>query len=224
VPENNTMREGFSRWSTNTPIGTVIDVGASSGVWSLEAMGFWPGAQYHLIEARGHHHEASLRRMAAEHSNVRYKIAAASDKPGTVYFHDSPDPYGGVAAHAPFGDCGIEVPATTIDAEIRTHALPAPYLVKLDTHGFEVPILEGASETLRQTSLLIVEVYNFTLIDGCLRFWEMCAWLEQRGFRCLDIVDLMRRRDDAFWQMDMFFAPVSRLEFRSNSYDAVIYG
>ena len=37
---------------------------------------------------------------------------------------------------------------TTIDHEIGAYGLPDPYLIKLDTHGCEVPMLCGATETL----------------------------------------------------------------------------
>src|SRR5436190_8679636 len=125
---DNTMQGGFARWSPNTAIGTVIDVGASSGVWSRSAMQFWPDAKYFLIEARSNPHEPSLRRFEADCLNMQYVIAAASDKPGMVHFHDSPDPYGGVASHNPFSEHGIQVPATTIDAEVEKHLLEGPFL------------------------------------------------------------------------------------------------
>ena len=35
---------------------------------------------------------------------------------------------------------------TTIDHEIGAYGLPGPYLIKLDTHGYEAPILCGATE------------------------------------------------------------------------------
>src|SRR5204863_3822764 len=166
--------------------------------------------------------DPSLRRFEADCLNMQYVIAAASDKPGMVHFHDSPDPYGGVASHNPFSEHGIQVPATTIDAEVEKHLLGGPFLLKLDTHGFEVPILEGAVETLKQTSLLAIEVYNFKLTDTCLKFYEMCSYLEKRGFSCLDICDVMRRWDNVFWQCDLFFAPSARRAFRSNSYDVAM--
>ena len=49
---------------------------------------------------------------------------------------------------------------TTIDHEIGASSLPGPYMIKLDTHGYEVPILCGATETLRNTNLLVIETYN----------------------------------------------------------------
>jgi len=101
----------------------------------------------------------------------------------------------------------------SIDSLVAERGLPPPFLVKLDTHGFEAPILAGAAETLRRAELLVIEAYNFRLTPECLRFHELIAYLEQRGFRCLDICEVSRRADGVLWQMDLFFARGDRSQF-----------
>jgi hypothetical protein len=79
---------------------------------------------------------------------------------------------------------------------------------------------EGAGDLLDRTELLVIESYNFQLTPGCLRFHELCAWLEARGFRCCDLADPMRRpRDGALWQVDLAFAPATSPLFSSNRYE-----
>ena len=74
----------------------------------------------------------------------------------------------------------------------------------------EVPILAGATECLRETALIVMEVYNFQLTRQCLRFHEMCAHLDSLGFRCADLADPgLRPKDQIFWQADFFFLPKS---------------
>ncbi|MFT3766342.1 MAG: FkbM family methyltransferase [Minicystis sp.] len=198
-------------------IGTVIDVGASNGDWSRMTLRHFPGARYLLVEANPVHAPA-LERFRAEHPRVEFVLAAAGAEAGELYF-DATGDFGGVASREPTAGKCITVPVTTLDEEVRRRALPPPYFVKLDTHGFEVPILEGARETLKQASLAMIEVYNFKLVDGCLRFHEMCAFMEERGLRTIDFCDPMHRpKDGAFWQMDMLFAPADRAAFRSNTY------
>jgi hypothetical protein len=68
--------------------------------------------------------------------------------------------------------------------------------LKFDTHGYELPILKGARQTLNKTSLIIMEAYNFKISDHALRFHEMCAYMECLGFRCFDIADPMLRDYD----------------------------
>ncbi|MEQ8791119.1 MAG: FkbM family methyltransferase [Pirellulaceae bacterium] len=212
------LETSLEKW-TKRDIGGVIDVGASDGRWTELVMRHFPAADYLLIEAQGGPHEEKLRALKARHRNVDYLIAAAGDHEGVLHF-DARDPFGGLASDTPFESGDIEVPAVTIDRVVEERGLPGPYLLKLDTHGFETPIFEGARRTLEQTSLIIVEVYNFTLCDGALRFPEMCAFLGERGFRPLDLFDVMHRpKDGALWQFDLLLGRADDKEFSSNCYD-----
>jgi FkbM family methyltransferase len=198
-------------------IGTWIDVGASDGSWSLLARRYFPQARFLLFEPLAERQDA-LRRLEPQH---QFEIvgAAAGAAPGSVSFAIDPALDGsGVAA--PGADGTRTVPVETVDAAIAARRSPGPYGLKLDTHGFEIPVFEGASHVLASTELLIVEAYNFTLSPGCLRFHELCAWLEARGFRCCDLADPMRRpRDGMLWQMDLVFARQTSPWFASNRYE-----
>jgi len=202
-------------------IQTVIDVGASDGRWSKTVRPFYPAAFYFLIEAN-EVHEPKLKAFKEKHNNVDYVLAAAGDTIGSIYF-DASDPSGGLASHTPLQGNRrrvTRVPVTTVDAEVKARKLKPPYLLKLDTHGFEVPIFEGAAETLKETSLIVVETYNFTLCEGCLRFYEMCVFLEEKGFRPIGLCGpLFRPKDGALWQFDLVFARANRKEFQSNTYE-----
>jgi FkbM family methyltransferase len=197
---------------------TVIDVGASNGHWSARMMRYFPNARYLLIEAQKDAHGVALERFKAAHPNVEYELCAAGDRDGEIYF-DASDPMGGLASATPFPKNNITVPVSTIDNLVGSRNLTGPFLLKLDTHGYEVPILEGARQTMAQAAMLIIEAYNFTLCPGALRFYELCQFLEARGFRCVDMFDLMNRPGDhAFWQMDMVFLPTTHPVFQSNRY------
>jgi len=123
-----------------------------------------------------------------------------------------------VATHSQTGTGYRQVPMVALDSVVRERALKPPFILKLDTHGFEVPILEGAKNTLNETLLLVVEVYNFQLSPQSLRFHEIIAYLEQRGFRCVDICDPIFRQDGVLWQLDLFFMRADSAEFNSNNY------
>jgi len=196
---------------------TVIDVGASDGRWSNVVRRVYPDAFYLLIEANAVH-EAKLQSYQQLHPKVNYVLAAAGNKEGEILF-DNSDPLGGIATDEPKAGY-ISVPMTTVDAQVQSKQLPPPYFLKLDTHGFEVPILEGAAQTLQNTSLLLIETYNFQLTPTSLRFHEMCSYLDARGFRPVDIIDpLHRNRDSVLWQFDVLFMQSSRPEFQDNHYN-----
>jgi hypothetical protein len=84
-------------------------------------------------------------------------------------------------------------------------------------HGFPITTFVdiGASE-----GKLIMEVYNFTDPPRVLRFHQTCAHLEALGFRCYDMCSpLLRPRDGALWQMDLFFARATAELFRHASWN-----
>jgi FkbM family methyltransferase len=198
-------------------LGTVIDVGASNGSWSLLLMDHFPRSQYLLFEPQDAH-VAALVQLARERPNVHTVKAAAGEAPGEIHFNAA-DPFGGQASKTPYAEHDVTVPVATIDDEVHRRGLPGPYLLKLDTHGFEMPILRGAQRTLEQTEIIVMECYNFRIAPECLTFDEMCAHLRTLGFRCIDLADpLYRPGDQVLWQMDLVFARQTRPEFARASY------
>jgi FkbM family methyltransferase len=198
-------------------VNSVIDVGASNGCWSEALLPYYPDARYLCIEAQAVH-EPALRSFVAQHANAEFVLAAAGGEEGSIYF-DATDPFGGIASSAPLGSGGITVPMITIDSQVAARNLRPPFLIKLDTHGFEMPILAGAEQTLKQTNVLVIETYNFDIAPSAVRFSELCARLEAQGFRCIDLFDVMYRpADNALWQMDLIFMRSDRPEFCSSAY------
>jgi FkbM family methyltransferase len=213
-----TMDRALRRIARRHEIATIIDVGASSGIWMAVARRHMPRARALLIEALADPHEAGLHALCLRDPLVDYVIAAAGDHEGTVHF-DATDPFGGAASHEAYGNGDITVPMTTIDAEVGRRALHGPFLIKLDTHGFEAEVLSGAEATLQESAALVIEAYNFEIRPRVMRFGELIAFLESRGFRCIDLADPMRRpKDGVLWQMDLVFARDNRPEFSNPSY------
>ncbi len=222
IPKNKfSMEEGFKRClSRGLKIATVIDVGASDGRWSERLMKFYPDANYLLVEAQQGHLEG-LKACKDRNPKLDFVLAAAGREAGTIYFENS-NLFGGTASDTPLdGNC-IEVPVISVDQEIKNRQLPGPYLLKLDTHGYEIPILEGAKKVIQAAELIIIEVYNFQLTTDSLKFWEMCSYMEKLGFSPVELVDpMLRENDRAFWQMDLFFIPSKSSTFLNNTYDAI---
>jgi FkbM family methyltransferase len=198
-------------------INTVIDIGASNGSWSYGCLQYLPSAHYLLIEAQKPH-KKGLDKFVNIHKNADYIIAAAANTDGKIYFNNQ-DLLGGAAWETAFEENCIEVDAVKIDTLISERNLKAPYLIKLDTHGFEIPILEGAAETLKNAELIIIEAYNYQLNSKSLKYYQLCEYMETKGFASIEIADLLLRDyDKSLWQMDIFFIPITRKEFMVNQY------
>jgi FkbM family methyltransferase len=217
TPTTRTMRSAIQTLVVKYQINTIIDVGASNGSWTNMALEYFPNSSYLLVEAQPVHLNA-LTEFVSTRPNVQFVLSAAGDKPGRIYF-DEGDPFGGQASSTPYENNNIIVPMTTIDHEVSSRQLAGPYLLKLDTHGFEVPVFKGAATTLAKTEIIIVECYNFKISPECLLFYEMCEYLDAKGFRCIDLVDpLWRLYDDAFWQMDLIFIMKDSQQFSYSKY------
>jgi FkbM family methyltransferase len=216
--DRSTMEGAFRALKARGPaFNTVVDIGASTGIWSEALMRHFPSCGYLLIEAQPVH-EAALRGFCSRHPNAQFVLAAAGDRKGYIFF-DAADPFSGQASHERTEAADIELPVTTVDSEVRARKLNGPFLLKFDTHGFELPILKGAVDTLAKTDVIIMECYNFRIAPECLTFDEMCRHLADLGFRCIDLVDpLYRPYDDAFWQMDLVFVRQTRPEFSYRQY------
>jgi FkbM family methyltransferase len=197
---------------------TIIDVGAAEGNWSLDATKYWPKSNFLMLEPLIER-KSKLDKLCKQFDNFFYVQAGAGSKKEEIDFYVTSDLDGSGIADNGTNSRKIKIPITTIDAEIERLKLTGPYLLKLDTHGFEVPILEGAVSTLKETSMVIIECYGLRIAPNSLLFWEMCQYMEKKGFRLLEMVDVvLREHDHAFWQCDAFFIPSDNSIFNKTTY------
>jgi FkbM family methyltransferase len=190
--------------SHDIQIQTVIDIGASDGKWSLEAMEIFPDVFFFGIDPL-QEREPALKYLKEKISKFNYMLCAAGEKDGEMIRLDVARDLDGSTIDGTGGESRL-VPVKTIDTIVSECILNGPFLLKFDTHGYETTILNGAEKTLLDTNLIIMEVYNFKITDHALRFHEICIHLENLGFRCYDMAGpMLRTYDNAFWQMDLFF-------------------
>lgn len=218
---NQEMFAGMQRiiGSLQPQINTVIDVGAAEGSWSLTAKELWPDAQFLLFEPLTER-AAELNKVCLANPGFQFVSMAAGKEASNLNFAVSADLDGsGVAEGTQHKGEIRAVEVTSIAAEINKLNLPGPYLIKLDTHGYEVPIIEGCTSLLENVSLFIIECYGFRIAKDSLLFWEMCSYMNEKGFGLIDIVDVARRpADKAFWQCDAFFIPKTSAQFSNNTF------
>ncbi len=214
------LKDGLRRiHNKNFEVNTIIDVGAAAGCWTGLAKNYWPSANYILIEPLEERKD-ELEELVIANQNHFLVSAVAGKEDGVVKFKVAEDLDGsGVIDSNQDGATIRELKVIAIENEVKRLGVKGPYIIKLDTHGFEVPIIEGCTTMLSEVNLFIIECYGFQLTKDSLLFWEMCSYMENLGFRLFDVVDIMRRpNDDAFWQCDAFFIPAKTELFNNNSY------
>ncbi len=193
---------------------TIVDVGASDGRWAKLARAVFPAAELVLFEPQPVH-GAALDQFQAEHPEARIIRSAVGAAEGMSLF-DAADPFGG-ALQTERGTESITVSVVTLDHTLA--GAKPPFLVKLDTHGVEAAILAGAQVTLTRSVAMIIEAYNQRLTKDSLLFWELCDLMTERGFRPVDLVDVLHRpHDGTLWQMDLFFIRSAWQGFEYNKY------
>lgn len=176
---------------------TVIDVGTQVGTHELMAL--FPQSHHLLIEPEAAHAE----QIAQNYAKIphTYVEAAASDHEGEATL--TSEHRGGVldVTHSRFldgkGDETARVRVATLDLLVLESGLDGPFLLKIDTDGHEDEVIAGASETLKQCGVVVVEAPLYTLS-------KRAAALEAAGLRLFDIVDLAYYHD-TLSQVDLVF-------------------
>jgi FkbM family methyltransferase len=199
---------------------SVIDLGAAQGNWTKSVLQIWPDANYLLFEPLAER-EPDLQKLKNEKANVDFVMAAAGAAPASIRFNVTDDLDGSGFYSAAEGGryTTRNVRVTTVDSEIKNKKLKGPFILKFDTHGFEIPILAGAKNVLPETELIVMECYGFILSPECKLFPEMCMQLDQLGFRLSDIIKIERRPGDSvFWQCDAIFLRKENPVYQNNNY------
>jgi FkbM family methyltransferase len=192
----------------------IIDIGAAKGKWTEKAMMIWPDSGYLLIEPLKEQLE-QIHESLKNSTKVSIIEAVAGIDSGKVKINVSSDLDGS-------GVYGVnentrEVPVIKLDEKTRT--VNGRIILKLDTHGYEIPIFTGAGQTLEKTEAIIVEVYGFIISPTAMIFHELSDYLFNRGYRLFDIVDVVRRKaDHAFWQADAVYLKKTHTVFTNDSY------
>ena len=150
---------------------TVIDVGAALGTFALYDV--FSESRHLLIEPIAEN-EPYLAQICRKLGNAEYIIAAATTKSGTVDLTVHPALVNSSVVDNPTTAAQNlyrrTVPGITLDRICREKKLEKPYLIKIDVDGNEVEVLASATEILKDTEYIIVEVTLFYQIYDVIDF------------------------------------------------------
>lgn len=179
-----------------------LDIGAYEGEWAATFSAVFDEAKVLMIEAQSQKKD-KLERLSTINKNLSYHIALLSSHDGKrLHFIENE-----TASHVT-GFSGLntrEVTSESMDEIIKRKEMPYPDFLKLDVQGFEIEVLNGATNCLTNATFCLLEV---TLID--LGFTslvlEVMNYMDKYGFQLYDITQLMRRPfDKALYQSDFLF-------------------
>lgn len=87
----------------------------------------------------------------------------------------------------------VELETTTLDTFCQSEEVNEIDFIQLDVQGAELPVLEGASEILKRSTLAIITEVEFTeLYIGQPLFGDVDIYLRKQGFTLFDLFNLHR--------------------------------
>lgn len=212
------MSSALNRLAEVCPeVKTVIDIGAASGSWCAISHRVFPSASLVAVEPLPESFAKLRARLRSIPNSFAMQAVVSDLDRSEVEFTISPDGDGsGVGL---MGGISQKMPSRTVDSIIDELCMSGPFLIKLDTHGHELPILSGAHKTLSQSMAVIIEAYNYKLTERSPLFWELVQTMVGYGFRPFDLVDPSPRPlDSSLWQFDIIFLPANHRVFASSAY------
>jgi FkbM family methyltransferase len=189
----------------------VVDGGAAKGAWTKLCKKYFPQASYTLVEPLQEQLKEIDPKMLSR--DDQFIDAVLGEKRGVIDFNISEDLDGsGIYGVSENKRAVRMIPLADIIGSKSA-------LIKLDTHGFEIPILEGIQKSWPFVEAMIIEVYGFHVSPTARLFHEITGYLHEKNYRLYDIVDLSRRaKDGALWQADAIFLKSSNKVFESETY------
>jgi len=187
-------------------VGTILDVGVQHQTKDL--MAAFPDRKHLLFEPV----EEAYPYIEKNYSSFDYELvkAAVSDKDDQakleIRTRNENSPYftstvvterGAAHGSGMITTKTRTIKTITLDSFLAGKPFKTPYLLKLDVDGNEMDILRGASETLKKTSCVIIEVALTNL-------FMRGQYLIDKGLTLWDIVDLGYYRDNLY-HADLIF-------------------
>ncbi len=186
----------------------VTDVGCR-GEAPKELLTLFPYMEYHAFDADAEEC-ARMEKTAHPYASRRLFPRFIGEKPGPVTFNlfhkpgESSSLEPGPRFKALYGGEGFGVEkqfrleATTLDDHYQGGAHAAPDLVKLDTQGTELGILQGAGSVLRSASMVEVEVEFAEMYQGQARFDQIFAHMVAQGFELLYLNRVFGQKEQVY--------------------------
>ncbi len=164
----------------------VVDVGASSGIWSHQMADLFPEARFVLLEPLlTHYDKKSNGSIADMHDNFEAHEIALSDKTGDVEFLVSKDLYNSSALHVGLTEvhAKINVRGMTLDDFAGENKLTGRGVLKVDVQHTEHLVLEGGRDFIaNHIDAIVLELTLERPHPDALDYLEMVARLDQLGF------------------------------------------
>lgn len=187
---------------------TVLDIGANIGYYALlESRLVGEHGSVFAIEPVSTNYE--MLRSNIELNNIHniktFRLAAGAEN-GEADIHVAQK--GNISSFIDRDDVDFirneHVQIRTVDSFVQEHGI-APTLIRMDVEGFEVEIIKGMREILKQRPKLLIEVHAHLVDKGTLN--SMFATLDVAGYREAVVI---KERNELWMRRDTSVRPALR--------------
>lgn len=180
-------RVDFSALKAPRPFAHILDVGVADGTPDLYRQ--FPDALLELFEPSPEHHVRLERHVLGKRTGRLHRVAAgAADGQAVLSVTGrTGSTLLGIAASKAKDAAMVEVPVQRLDGLLSVAEIRRPCLLKIDTEGYELEVLRGASGLMAAIDAVVVEVH-FDKPQSYAAH-EIFDFLAGYGFRMTDMLD-----------------------------------
>lgn len=184
-----------------------IDVGAYHGEWTAMFRSFFPQSRVLMVEAQEGKRATLQAVVHASNGGVEFAAALLGATDGEeVEFNEMETGSSVFSEASPYTRATVTKRLSTLDTVLARHpGFRTADCLKVDTQGYELQVLMGASNLLESVDVVLLEVSLIQVNAGCPLLAEVVAFMAARGFAVFDFCSQIRRRDGVLWQTDLLF-------------------
>jgi len=162
----------------------IYDIGSSLTHWAKVVKNIWPEAKIILFDA--------FQPAEFLYKDYDYNIGLLSNTDGKkIKFYQNNYWPGGNSYYRENTeyfpeDKYIVMEAKTLDTIVKERGFPLPNFIKIDTQGSEIDILEGATNTIRNATKMVIELQHKEYNLGAKLANDSLKIIENMGWKCTD--------------------------------------
>jgi len=183
---------------------TVFDVGAYQGDFTGMCLNIWPDSQIHAFEAL----PDKAQQLESRFQGKKVKVVGnlVGDERKEVQFFADETASSVLESQEFTPKKKLNLKMITLDDYVLENSLPAPNFLKIDTQGYEYPILKGFEKNLEKVEVLLLELNFIEIYYKVTLAHKIIEHLSNHGFVVYDVCEIHRRPlDRALIQMDFLF-------------------
>ena len=188
----------------------VYDIGANKGTWTEETMKFFPNSQFVLFEPQLNLCN-EIKEKFIKNKNINIFQLGVGNHDGELTFtmHERDDSCSFNISEEDalrYGYKQIITPIVRLDSFIIKNNLIPPDILKIDAEGFDIEVLEGAEQIIKEhVQIILIEV---AIMQNKYRndVNTVLNYMDAIGFKLFDITDLNRPfKNNVLWLCEFVF-------------------